>query len=60
MVPAPAKFEERGYKVSENVEFKVLEDTENLRHIVIPYLGMDVPATAEELEQRATKYWIIV
>jgi len=54
-----AVLNERGYKVPDDVEIKVLEDTENLRHFVIPYLGMDVPATAEELEQRATKYWII-
>ncbi len=54
-----AVLKERGEAVPDDVEIKVVEDTANLRHFVIPYLGTETPSSVEELEQRATKYWII-
>ncbi len=54
-----AVLKERGIQVPDDVEIKVVQDTEKVRHLVIPYLGEDTPSSSEELEQRVTKYWII-
>ena len=54
--------EERGAILPAGVELKVLEDTAEVRHIVLPHLDQDTPLTAEELEKRASLagyFWII-
>ena len=46
---------ERGVSVPEGVHLKVLEDTESVRHIVVPYLRVTEKHTPEELEKRLSK-----
>lgn len=43
---------QRGVVIPDDVELRVHEDTEKLRHIVLPYLEGDPPTTVEELEAR--------
>lgn len=46
---------ERGVSVPEGVNLKVLEDTETVRHIVVPYLRATEKHTPQELEKRLSK-----
>ncbi|SDN92937.1 NHLP leader peptide domain-containing protein [Desulfonauticus submarinus] len=54
-----AVLKEKGIDVPEDVEIRVVEETEKVKYFVIPYVGSDAPASIEELEQRTAKYWII-
>jgi hypothetical protein len=46
---------DRGFEIDENADFKVLEDTRNLKHVVIPFLNEADFENAEELEKRFSK-----
>jgi hypothetical protein len=46
---------DRGIEIDENAEFKVLEDTKNLKHLVIPFLSEADFENVEELEKRFSK-----
>ncbi|NWG00877.1 MAG: nitrile hydratase subunit alpha [Thermoanaerobaculaceae bacterium] len=46
---------QRGVTVPDEIELRVHEDTARLRHIVIPYLEGEPPATVEELEERLSR-----
>ncbi len=46
---------QRGVIVPDDIELRVHEDTAHLRHIVIPYLEGEPPATVEELEERLSR-----
>jgi hypothetical protein len=44
-----------GFDVEDGVEYRVLEDTKNIRHITIPYLEEGTLSINEELEKRRSK-----
>jgi hypothetical protein len=46
---------EKGFKVEGDVEYRVIEDTKNIRHITIPYLEKGIPPKNEPLEKRKSK-----
>ena len=46
---------ERGIPVPEGVTLKVLEDSESLRHIVLPHMPSTGRHAPEELERRQSK-----
>ena len=46
---------EKGFDTPEGKEIKVLIDTENVTHMVLPYLSQDETASIEELEDRVSK-----
>lgn len=50
---------ERGISIPEGVTLKVLEDTANLRHIVLPHLSSKDKHAPQELEKRTSKSSII-
>ena len=50
---------EKAFNIPDDVEIRVVEDTKNTKHIVLPYLDPDEELTPEVLEARFTKYfWI--
>lgn len=52
--PAAVLFE-RGIPLPAGVSLKVLEDRDDLRHIVLPFVKPGEQANLEDLEQRASK-----
>ena len=46
--------EEKGAELPPDVTLKVLQDTAEVRHVILPYLTDDVPLEAEQLEKRAS------
>ena len=46
---------ERGISVPEGVTLKVLEDSESLRHIVLPHMSSKGKHAPEEVEKRQSK-----
>lgn len=46
---------DKGIEIDENAEFMVLEDTKNLKHLVIPFLNEADFDNVEELEKRFSK-----
>jgi hypothetical protein len=46
---------EKGVALPEGVTLNVLVDTEKVKHIVLPYLGAEKIASAEEIDQRLSK-----
>ncbi|MEI6530953.1 MAG: nitrile hydratase subunit alpha [bacterium] len=46
---------ERGVVVPDDVSLRVVEDTETVRHIVLPYPDPGEVAKVEEIEQRVSK-----
>ena len=46
---------ERGIPVPEGVTLKVLEDSENLRHIVLPHMPSAGKHALEEVDKRQSK-----
>jgi hypothetical protein len=55
MADPAAVMKERGVAVSEGVALRAVEDTADLRHIVLPYIAPGTTPTLEEIEQRASK-----
>lgn len=55
MTGPAAVMKERGVAVPEGISLRAVEDTEKVRHIVIPYPAPGKVATLEEIEQRASK-----
>lgn len=49
---------ERGFWVEDEIEYKVVEETKNIRYIIIPYLN-DSISPSETLEKRRSKSIII-
>jgi hypothetical protein len=45
----------RGMDYDEQAEYRVLEDSEDVRHIVIPHVKKTEAESTEELEQRVSK-----
>lgn len=45
----------KGVTFPKDVTLKVLADTEKVKHIVIPYLGLEKIASASEFEERISK-----
>jgi hypothetical protein len=50
-----AVLKEKGVALPEGVTLNVLVDTEKVKHIVLPYLGAEKIASAEEIDQRLSK-----
>ncbi|MCX5976233.1 MAG: nitrile hydratase subunit alpha [Coprothermobacterota bacterium] len=50
-----AMLKERGLEIPPEVTLRVMEDTPDVRHIVIPYIAPGASTTLEEIEQRASK-----
>jgi len=50
-----AILKERGLEIPSEITLRAMEDTPNVRHIVIPYFAPSAPTTLEEIEQRASK-----
>jgi hypothetical protein len=51
-----AMLKERGLEIQPEVTLRVMEDTPDVRHIVIPYIAPPgTSTTLEEIEQRASK-----
>ncbi len=50
---------ERGIPLEEGVTYRVMEDTDTLRHLVIPYASTEEGTTAETLEGRISKSGIM-
>ncbi len=49
---------EKGFKVEDNVEYKVVEDTKSIRYITIPYVKEGMLPQNETLEKRKSKsFW---
>ncbi len=46
---------EKGVTVPEDITLKVLADTEKVKHIVLPFLGLEKIASASEFEERISK-----
>jgi hypothetical protein len=46
---------EKGFQVEDDVEYRVVEDTKNIRHIAIPYLEMGTMPENKALEKRKSK-----
>ena len=46
---------ERGFEVPEGVEFRVVEDTAKVRHLVLPHLRTGALHAVEEVGQRQSK-----
>ena len=46
---------EKGFSITANKEIKVVEETENINYIVLPYLKPDEKLTPEEMERRLSK-----
>jgi len=46
---------DRGVVVPDDVSLRVVEDTETVRHIVLPYPDPGAVAKVEEIEQRVSK-----
>jgi hypothetical protein len=46
---------DKGYEIDENADFRVLEDTKNLKHLVIPFVSEADFENGEELERRFSK-----
>jgi len=46
---------EKGINVPENQEIKVLEETENVKYIVLPYLDKNSELNVEDFESRKSK-----
>ena len=46
---------DKGVKVDENVNYKVLEDTPTTKHVVIPFLDSVNPEKLENFEKRFSK-----
>jgi len=47
--------QDKGFEIDENAEFRVLEDTKSLKHLVIPFLNEADFENMEELEKRFSK-----
>jgi len=47
--------QDKGIEIDENAEFRVFEDTKNLKHLVIPFLSEADFENVEELERRFSK-----
>lgn len=50
-----AVLKEKGVAVPEDVTFNVLVDTEKVKHIVLPYLGVEKIESIEDVENRISK-----
>ena len=46
---------ERGIPLEEGITYRVVEDTDTLRHLLIPYAAAEAGGTAETLEGRISK-----
>ncbi len=46
---------DKGFKVDENVNYKVLEDTPTTKHVVIPFIDSANPEKLEDFERRFSK-----
>ncbi len=55
MADPAAVMKERGVKVPDGVSLRAVEDTETVRHIVLPYPAPSTAASLQEIEQRASK-----
>lgn len=47
--------QERGIEIDENAEYRVLEDTKALKHIIIPFVNEADFENPEDLEKRFSK-----
>ncbi len=47
---------EKGFKVEDNVEYKVVEDTASIRYIIIPYVKEGMLPENVTLEKRKSKF----
>ncbi len=47
--------QDKGFEIDENADYKVLEDTKNLKHLVVPFMSDADPEKGEELEKRFSK-----
>ena len=50
-----ALLKERGLEIPPEIVLRVVEDTPDVRHIVLPYIVPGTTPTLEEVEQRASK-----
>jgi hypothetical protein len=50
---------DKGIKVDESVNYKVVEDTPTTKHVVIPYLDPIDPDKLEDFEKRLSKIVIL-
>jgi len=50
---------EKGFDIPDDVQIKVAEDTETVKHIVLPYLEPGEKPTPEELESRLSKFILL-
>lgn len=55
MADPAAVMKERGVAVPDGIDLLAVEDTETVRHIVLPYPAPGTVASLEEIEQRASK-----
>ncbi len=47
--------QEKGINIPESMEIKVLEETENTKYIILPYLKPGEKLSFEELERKSSK-----
>jgi hypothetical protein len=53
-----AMLKERGVEIPPEIILRVVEDTPEVRHIILPYIVPGVSPSLEEIEQRASKIFI--
>jgi hypothetical protein len=47
---------EKGIELPENIDLKVLEETESVKYIVLPHIDEDSEINSESLERKSSKY----
>ena len=47
--------QERGFEIDENAEYRVLEDTKEIKHLIVPFISEADFENGEELEKRFSK-----
>ena len=48
---------EKGLEVEDNIEYRVVEDTKDIRYIIIPYVEEGISSKNEPLEKRSSKFF---